>query len=142
MKRDGCYALKVSATGRTGAEAIVAMAISALLSADRAGILDEGKLFGRARHADGPLARVDVRAALAVGEVVAVGRRRHGVRLQQRWLYVKQVATSRTRSGDTIRLVISSMHETATARRRSTICCAQGCWATSVSSRNTRLPCS
>ena len=49
-------------------------------------------MFGRARHADGPLARVDVRAALAVGEVVAVWRRRHGVRLQQCWLYVKQVA--------------------------------------------------
>ena len=32
------------------------------------------------------------KAALAVAEVMAVGRRRHGVRLQQRWLYVKQVA--------------------------------------------------
>ena len=39
----------------------------------------------------------------------------------------KQVATSRTWSGDAIRLVISSMHETATARRRCTICGAQGC---------------
>ena len=38
MKRDGRYALEVAATGRTGAEAIVAMAISAFLGADRARI--------------------------------------------------------------------------------------------------------